>query len=204
MVNNTTQITLRLALTTEIISLAWMAGEFLLGVYAGLAAHSVLLIAFGLDSLLEIIAGGALIWRLQKERHGADEATIARAEARSTKLVGAVLFLLAAYVTIISIVNLVNHQGADTSLLGIIVAVVSVLFMPILAVAKRRLGQSLHSAALIEDGMCNFTCAYMAGTVLLGALATTFLGWWWADSVAALVLVYFIAREALEAFQDED
>lgn len=189
------------SLRTEFFSTAWMAFEFVVGLTAGLQAGSILLIAFGLDSFLEIIAGGTLIWRLRKEANGAPAAEIERAEKRSSLVVGTVLLGLAVYVTSMSIFNLVTHQVANESPMGLAIAIASVLLMPYFTWRKRKLGHALHSAALVEDGMCNITCAYMAGTVLIGAIVTMLFNWWWADSAAALVLVYFIANEGWESFQ---
>lgn len=196
-----TLVTVRRGIRTEIFSTGWMAFEFLVALYSGITAGSILLVAFGLDSCLEIIAGGTLIWRLRKEARGASAATIQRAERRSSLIVGTVLVLLALYVVGVSAVNLVTHQTAEASWSGLAIAGASVVLMPLLTLRKRALGRQLHSAALMEDGMCNITCAYMAGTVLVGALLTLLFNWWWADSVAALVLVYFIASEGWEALQ---
>lgn len=196
-----TLVTVRRGIRTEIFSTGWMAFEFLVALYSGITAGSILLVAFGLDSCLEIIAGGTLIWRLRKEARGASAATIQRAERRSSLIVGTVLVLLALYVVGVSVVNLVTHQTAEASWSGLAIAGASVVLMPLLTLRKRALGRQLHSAALMEDGMCNITCAYMAGTVLVGALLTLLFNWWWADSVAALVLVYFIASEGWEALQ---
>lgn len=187
-------------LRLEYFSVAWMVFEFGVGLTSGIRAGSILLIAFGLDSFLELISGGTLIWRLRKSvAQTAGAAEIARAERRSSLVVGTILLLLAVYVTGVSGYHLVTHQTADTSWSGMAIAVASVILMPLLTVGKRRIGRTIHSAALIEDGMCNVTCAYMAATVLIGALLTAAFGWWWADSVAALILVYFIASEGVEA-----
>jgi len=189
------------SMLTEYFSISWMAFEFIIGLTAGLQAGSILLIAFGLDSFLEIIAGVTLVWRLRKEAHGAPSAVIAKAERRSSLIVGAVLLALAVYVTVISGYHLYTQQVTDESVMGIAIAIASVVLMPILTWQKRRLGRALESPALVEDGMCNLTCAYMAGTVLIGAVLTSWLNWWWADSIAALVLVYFIASEGWESLQ---
>ncbi len=178
-----------------------MAFEFIIGLWSGLQAGSILLIAFGLDSFLEIISGATLIWRLKKENSGAPAAVVAEAERRSSLVVGSVLLLLSLYVIGVSGFNLVTHAAAESSFSGIGIAIASVLLMPILTLKKRHLGQKLASAALVEDGMCNITCAYMAATVLLGSLLTWLLNWWWADSVAALILVYFVASEGWESLQ---
>jgi len=189
------------SLRTEFFSTGWMAFEFVVGLTAGLQAGSILLVAFGLDSFLEIIAGITLIWRLRKEANGAPTAEIEHAEKRSSLVVGTVLLGLAVYVTSMSIFNLVTHQVANESPMGLAIAIASVLLMPYFTWRKRKLGHALHSEALVEDGMCNITCAYMAGTVLIGAIVTMLFNWWWADSATALVLVYFIANEGWESFQ---
>lgn len=198
----TTSSLVSLSLHTEYFSTGWMAFEFLVGFSSGLQAGSILLIAFGLDSFLEIISGSTLIWRLRKEANGAPKAKIEQAERKSSLIVGSVLLLLSVYVIGVSLYNLLNHQAADTSTPGISIAIASVILMPILTLKKRSLGKALHSDALVEDGMCNITCAYMAATVLVGALLTALFNWWWADSVAALILVYFIASEGWESFQE--
>ncbi|MQS88209.1 cation transporter [Companilactobacillus mishanensis] len=200
MVNNT-ELT-KQGLTTEYFSLAWMIFEFAVGFSSGLAAGSILLIAFGLDSFLEIISGSTLIWRLRKEANGAPSAEILNAEKRSSLIVGTILILLGIYVTGVSLFNLFAHSAADTSVSGISIAIASVILMPILAVRKRHIGKAMNSDALVEDGMCNITCAYMAGTVLIGSLLTALFNLWWVDSVAALVLVYFIVSEGIESLQN--
>lgn len=200
--NTNSQVLIDRSLHTEYFSTVWMAFEFVVGCYSGLKAGSILLIAFGLDSFLEIISGSVLIWRLQKENAGASPAEIEHAEKRSSLIVGSVLLLLSVYVIAVSLFNLFTHSTADSSYSGIAIAIASVILMPILTLRKRALGKALHSDALVEDGMCNITCAYMAGTVLIGALLTALFNWWWADSVAALILVYFIASEGLESFNE--
>lgn len=199
--NADSNMLVRRSIRTEYFSTGWMAFEFLVGLYSGITAHSILLIAFGLDSFLEIISGSTLIWRLRKEANGASQSEINRAERRSSLIVGSVLLLLSVYVIGVSLFNLVTHQAADQSFSGIAIAIASVILMPFLTLRKRTLGKALHSDALAEDGMCNITCAYMAATVLVGGVLTALFGWWWADSVAALVLVYFIASEGWESFQ---
>ena len=190
------------SLQIEYLSTIWMTFEFIIGFYSGIKAGSILLIAFGLDSFLEIISGNTLIWRLKKEFNNAPAEQIKNAERKSSLIVGSVLLLLSVYVVAVSLFNLVNHQAADTSISGISIAIASVLLMPYFTLKKRSLGKSISSDALIEDGMCNITCAYMAGTVLLGAILTALFGLWWVDSIAALILVYFIASEGLESFKN--
>ncbi|WP_125707615.1 cation transporter [Companilactobacillus zhongbaensis] len=190
------------SLTIEYFSTAWMALEFIVGLYSGISAGSILLIAFGMDSMLELISGSTLIWRLKKEAAHQSAEVIEKAEKKSSLIVGTILLLLAIYVTFVSIYNLFTHQVADESISGILIAIVSLILMPILAVKKRKFGKSINSDALVEDGMCNITCAYMAATVLIGVIVTALFNLWWIDSVAALVLVYFIASEGLESLKN--
>ncbi|TPR26485.1 cation transporter [Apilactobacillus micheneri] len=192
--------TLSKSINIEYLSTLWMLVEFIVALYSGIMAKSILLIAFGLDSLLEIIAGSILIWRLKKESNGAN---IEKAEKITSRLVGWILILLSIYVTITSLFNLFGHGVADDSLSGIIIAILSLLIMPFFIIKKRRYGKTLKSGALIEDSYCNVTCAYIAGTVLIGMVLNALFGLWWADSVAALVLVYFIFTEGLEGVKGE-
>jgi len=202
MVNNSNMDIVKKSLHIEYFSTTWMAFEFIVALYSGVKAGSILLIAFGLDSFLEIISGSTLIWRLKKEFNSAPDDEIERAEKRSSLMVGSVLLLLSAYVIGVSLFNLFTHQTSDTSISGIAIAIASVVLMPILTLRKRSLGKLINSDALVEDGMCNITCAYMAGTVLIGAVVTALFNLWWVDSIAALILVYFIVSEGLESLHN--
>lgn len=195
--------TLSKSIHIEYLSTLWMLVEFVVALYSGIMAKSILLIAFGLDSFLEIISGSILIWRLKKEANGANGETIEKTEKITSRLVGWILILLSIYVTITSLLNLFGHGVADDSLSGIIIAILSLLIMPFFIIKKRRYGKALKSGALIEDSYCNVTCAYIAGTVLIGMILNALFGLWWADSVAALVLVYFIFTEGLEGVKGE-
>lgn len=185
----------------EVISIAWMALEFVLGVSAGLQAGSILLIAFGLDALLEVIAGGVLIWRLRAEYDGADNERVLTVERRASKIVKAILLLLATYVIVTSVINLVQHEVPGESGIGLVVAIASVVLMPVMTTMKRRLGAQIGSEALCEDAMCNVACAVLAALVLLGMLLTALFGLWWADAVAAVIFAIYIGREGLELFE---
>ncbi|MFX3619080.1 MAG: cation transporter [Sporolactobacillus sp.] len=188
----------------EIFSIVWMLTEFSIAVYSGVSAHSLLLVAFGVDSLIEFISGSVLIWRLNVEYQNFGREKIEHAERISSLVVGVALLLLAAYVVITSIFNLITHHSAETSILGIALAIGSCVIMPLLMAEKRRIARTMGSKALAEDGMCNLVCAYMAFTVLIGAGLTALFNWWWADSAAALILVYFIVSEGLETLHSED
>ncbi|WP_445783444.1 cation transporter [Sporolactobacillus caesalpiniae] len=203
-VNNHNMILINKGIQIERFSIAWMAIEFMIALWSGIAAHSLLLVALGLDSLIELISGGFLLWRLQTEKNQSGEEKVARAERISSYVVGAALMLLALYVILSSIYRLITRQSAEASFLGIALVVGSCVLMPILMIAKKRIGQAIGSDALIEDGMCNLVCAYMAFTVLIGAGLTAIFNWWWADSVAALILVYFIVSEGWEALHPDE
>ncbi|MBJ7647486.1 cation transporter [Weissella confusa] len=185
----------------EVISMAWMAIEFVLGVSAGIHAGSILLIAFGLDAFLETVAGGILIWRLRAEYNGADAKTVARVERTASRLVKEILLLLSGYVLITSIMNLINHEMPAESGVGLVIAIMSVILMPIMTTMKRRIGDRIQSEALRDDAMCNVTCAVLAGLVLGGMVLTALFGLWWADAVAAILFAIYVGREGLELFE---
>lgn len=190
----------RRGINVEIFSILWMILEFTVSFISGVKAHSILLVAFGLDSLIEIISGGVLLWRLYEETRRS-KAEVARVEKRSSHIVGWCLMALALYIVITSVYDLVNHNGADGSLSGTLMALASLICMPILMVFKFRIAKQIHSGALKEDAMCNLTCAYTAAAVLIGSVLTLTLNWWWADSVFALLLVFFIVKEGLEGIR---
>ncbi|UQS87284.1 cation transporter [Nicoliella spurrieriana] len=190
------------ALIVEFFSISWMLVEFMVGFFAGLKAHSILLIAFGLDSVLEVIAGSILVWRLQKEFNGEDATSIKIAEERAGKLVNWILVLLSIYIVINSVFDIVTRETSDSSMGGILISVASLIIMPILIVMKRKLGHQLRSEALIEESMCNVTCAYLAATVLIGIVLTQLFGLWWAESIAALGVAFLIAKEAIPELRE--
>jgi len=182
----------------------YMACEEILSIVAAVMAHSILLAAFGIDSVLELISGGILLWRLQIEarRTGTDVKRVERAEKRAARGIALVLFLLCLYVLVSSIYGLVNHSLAESSPLGIGVSLAAVIVMPILAVQKRAIAKFLNSEAMEEDAVASITCAYMAGTVLVGLILNTLFKWWWIEDVAALVFLFWLGRETWEAFEE--
>jgi divalent metal cation (Fe/Co/Zn/Cd) transporter len=186
----------------EIASIVWMVIEATVALCAGIIAHSLSLVAFGADSIIELVAGGVLLWRLTLESRGATLHRVKNAETTSSWVVRIALLLLAVYIVVVSIDKLVSHQGAESSYVGIGLAIVSGMIMPYLSRAKKRIGREIGSKALSADGSCSIVCAYMAWTVLVGVTFTALLGWWWIDSVAALALVYFVVKEGWEAVQE--
>lgn len=186
----------------ELFSIVWMVIEAAVAIGSGIIAHSLSLVAFGADSIIELVAGAVLFWRLTIEARGASLARVKRAEKVSSWVVGIALLLLAVYIVVASIDKLVTHQGAESAYVGIGLAIASGIIMPYLSREKKRIGSAIGSKALRADGSCSIVCAYMAWTVLAGAWLNTLLGWWWIDSLAALVLVYFVVKEGWEAVQE--
>ena len=170
--------------------------ECAVAVVAGLFAGSIALIGFGFDSAIESISGSVLLWRLHAERRGRHAESV---EQRALKLVGVSFFILAAYVAFDSAKALWQRDHPEHSLAGIILAVASLIGMPLLARAKRHAAHGLGSAALKADARQTSLCAYLSAILLGGLLLNLLLGWWWADPVAALVMVPIIANEGREA-----
>ncbi|GEO27333.1 hypothetical protein AAC03nite_31180 [Alicyclobacillus acidoterrestris] len=195
-------ISVRHGVYIELISVLWMIVEAVVAIGAGVAAHSLALLAFGADSVIELVAGIVLLWRLAIEMNGATVYRVARAERVSSWVVGVALWLLAVYIVVAAIHEWWTHHGAESSGLGIGLAIVSGILMPILSGAKKRIGSIIGSKALRADGACSIVCAYMAWIVLGGVVLTALLGWWWIDSIAALTLVYFVVKEGFEAIQE--
>ncbi len=194
-------IAIRAGIRIEQVTVAWMAVEAVVGIGAGIAASSVVLTAFGLDSVIELLSGGVLLWRLLLEAGGGDVERVDRAERRATVVTAVALSLLCVYILAISLFGLATGHRAEQSSVGIALACVAVIGMPLLARTKRGIAAAIGSQALRADAACSITCAYMAGTLLVGLLANTLFGLWWADSVAALVLLVWLGRETLEAWQ---
>lgn len=177
----------------EYFTLGWNVIEAAVAIGAGAIAGSVALVGFGVDSVIESLSGFILLWRLW--RHDADRSR----EPLALKLVGASFFVLAAYVAGDAILSLVRREAPDVSTIGIGLSMASLIVMPLLARAKRRVARRLESEALRADSRQTDLCAFLSA-ILLGGLALNALwGWWWADSVAALLMVPIIAREGLQA-----
>ena len=186
----------------EVFTLIWMVIEMAVSVAAGVASGSILLIAFGLDSLIELISGAVLLWRLLVESRGGDVERVERVEHQATWMVAITLGLLCAYVLISAVYGLLNHLKPESSVPGIAVSVLAVLIMPYLALVKRRIAKRIESSALAGDAANSLTCAYMAGTVLVGLILNAFFGWWWVENVAALLFLIWLVAETREAFEE--
>ncbi|MCL4534638.1 MAG: cation transporter [Bacteroidetes bacterium] len=195
---------LRRGLFIEGVTIAWMVVEAVVALAVGVMARSGAALAFGLDSLIELASAGVLIWRLRAEFGAAMPDEIEAAERRAGRLVGGALFALAGYTVFQSAVTLLLRIEPERSLVGIGLALAALVGMPILARVKRNVASSIGSAALRGDAACSITCAYMAAALLAGLALNALFGWWWADPISALGIVYFLIREGREAWSGDE
>ena len=186
----------------ELATICWMLVEASVALVVGFLTHSVSLQGFGIDSIIELVSGGVLLWRLLVEQGGGESEVVERAERRAAWITAIALFALALYIVIDSAISLFARSHAEASWWGIGLAIAAALIMPLLWRGKLHIARQIGSAALKADAMCSITCAYMSITLLAGLLLNTLFGWWWADPLAALVLVYFIVREGREALHE--
>jgi divalent metal cation (Fe/Co/Zn/Cd) transporter len=182
----------------EYITIAYNSAEGLVSIVAGLIAGSVSLIGFGLDSLIEVTSGAALLWRLHRDL---DHSRREQVERITLKIVGWCFVALAVYIFYESGSALIGHDAPKRSIPGIIVAAVSVVVMPLLARAKRRVAAGIRSGAMNADSRQADFCTYLSAILLGGLLLNALLGWWWADPVAGLVMVPIIAREGINGLK---
>jgi divalent metal cation (Fe/Co/Zn/Cd) transporter len=185
----------------ELITVVWMAAEAVLAIGAGIAARSVLLTAFGFDSVIELLSGAILLWRLSSEARGSDASHVEGVERRATVISAALLALLCAYLVFVGLGGILLQLHPSGSLLGVAVSAVAVIVMPALAWRKRQVNLVIGSPALRADIAETVTCAYMAAATLAGAGLNVAFGWWWAEYAAALALLVFVVMEAREAIE---
>ncbi len=185
----------------EVLTVSWNVIEALIAIGAGWLAGSVALISFGIDSVIETIAASALYRRLRAELRGASEEEAEEHERRALRIVGVTFFALALYILYEAGTALWAREVAEVSAVGIGLAALSLIVMPFLAFAKLKTGRALGSAALVADAKETFACSYLSLVLLLGLGANAAYGAWWADSVAALLMVPWIVREGFEAFE---
>lgn len=196
---------LRRGLVLEYLTVGWNIAEGLIAIGAGVVARSPALIGFGVDSFVESVSGGALIWRLRSEINGSDdEEAIERIEHRAERFVGVAFLLLAAYVAFEAIRALIGEEAPDASPVGIALTAVSIAVMLWLARAKRETGEALGSRALIADSKQTYACWYLSVVALAGLALNALFGFWWADPVAALGIVVLLVREGIEAVRGEE
>ncbi len=185
-------------LRLETLTVAWNSAEAVIGIVAGIVAGSIALVGFGLDSVIEVSSGAVLLWRLRADR---DHSRREQAERLALRLVGASFLALATYVAADAVLTLWRRQAPEESLVGMALAGVSLVVMPLLARAKRRAAAELGSAALHADSQQTQICAYLSVILLAGLGFNAALGWWWADPVAGLLMTPIIVSEGVEALR---
>jgi divalent metal cation (Fe/Co/Zn/Cd) transporter len=184
----------------EYFTIAWNSLEGLVAVVAGTLAGSISLVGFGIDSYIEVASGSALLWRMSVD---ADARHRERVEIAALRIVGGCFLLLASYIAYEAVRGIASRQAAEHSLPGILLACASLVVMPLLSRAKRRVGAVLHSAAMNADATQTDFCAYLSAILLGGLLLNSLWGLWWADPLAALVMVPIIAKEGVDGLRGD-
>ncbi len=191
----------RRALLLEYFTVGYNIAEGVFSVTIGLLSGSVALTGFGFDSAIESLSGSVLIWRLT--RHGKiSEEEEARVERLAVRLVAVSFFILAAYVAFLSVKKLYLFQPPEPSLPGIIIAILSLIIMPVLSFKKRSVGRDIGSRSLVADSKQTLLCSYLSAAVLTGLALNYLFGLWWADPAAGLVIVALIVKEGIETLRE--
>lgn len=178
------------------ITIGYNLIEAVIAIAAGSVASSAALIGFGLDSTIEVLSAAAVAWQFTRREPE-------RWEKPTLRVIAVAFFALAIYVTATSVTALITAERPEHSTIGIILTAVSVAIMPFLSYAERRAGRELGSATAIADSKQTLICTYLSAAVLVGLVANSLLGWWWADAVAALVIAAFAVREGIEAWKGD-
>jgi len=184
--------------TLELLTILWNSLEAVIAVVAGFVAGSIALVGFGLDSVIEVSSGVALLWRLSLD---AETERRERLETTTLKIVGTSFLALAAYVAYDAINAIWTREIPEASYVGVALAALSLVVMPVLARAKRRIASRIQSRALHADSRQTDICAYLSAIVLGGLVLNALFGLWWADPISALVMVPIIANEGIKAFR---
>jgi divalent metal cation (Fe/Co/Zn/Cd) transporter len=184
----------------EYFTIGWNSLEAIVAVAAGLLAGSISLVGFGFDSIIEVTSGAALLWRMSVDQ---DVHRRERNERLALRIVGLCFVVLAFYIAYESIGDLVRRHAAEHSIPGIVLACLSLIVMPLLARAKRKVGTTLASAAMHADARQTDFCTYLSAILLLGLLLNAVFGFWWADPLSALIMVPIIAKEGIEGLRGE-
>jgi divalent metal cation (Fe/Co/Zn/Cd) transporter len=193
----------RIGLWLVVATMAYNVLEAAIALWSGAAAASIALVGFGLDSLIETAAAALLLWRLAIQAHGADGETVERTEQRVHRFVGATFWILALYVTIEASWTLRRALPPAESLAGIVLAAASLIIMPLVSWGKLRAAREIGSAALRAEAKETLACSYLSFTLLVGLVANAAAGWWWADPLAALLMVPWLLREGAEGLRSE-
>jgi divalent metal cation (Fe/Co/Zn/Cd) transporter len=182
----------------EYFTIFWNSLEAIIAIVSGFLAGSVALVGFGFDSLIEVTSGVALLWRLHTDH---DDSRREEREKRALQIVGVSFLALSAYVAYDAIATLLSRETPEHSIPGIVIAVLSLVVMPLLARAKRKVARSIASAAMTADAKQTELCTYLSAILLGGLVLNAAFGFWWADPIAALIMVPIIAQEGVEAIQ---
>lgn len=189
---------MRRALILVAATFAYNTVEAVIAIASGIAARSIALVGFGMDSILECAAAIVLFWRLRAEAAGARGAEVEAAERKVHRFVGGTFIALAIYVTAQAGWTLWSRSAPEESQIGIALAIVSLVVMPLVAVGKLRAAKVLGSGALRAEAKETLACSYLSFTLLAGLVARAVAGWWWADPVAALLMVPWLVKEGRE------
>jgi len=191
----------RTALLLEYFTVGYNIIEAVLSIFFGNAASSISLIGFGLDSVVESLSGSVLIWRLRTHGHvsGEEEEVV---EKKARKFVAITFLLLGIYVVFESVTRLVGHESSQPSLAGMVIAVFSIIIMPVLAWRKYTIGNRIGSEALIADSKETITCAFLSVALLTGLAANYFFGFWQADPIVGLIIAIFLFWEGYESWKE--
>jgi divalent metal cation (Fe/Co/Zn/Cd) transporter len=182
----------------EYFTIAWNTLEGLVAVVAGALAGSISLVGFGIDSFIEVTSGTVLLWRMSVD---ADALKRERNERLSLRIVGVCFLALALYVGYESVSDLVSRKAPEHSFPGIVLACVSLVVMPVLSRAKKRVAAGLGSSAMHADAKQTDFCVYLSAILLIGLLLNAMLGWYWADPLAGLIMVPIIAKEGFDGIR---
>jgi divalent metal cation (Fe/Co/Zn/Cd) transporter len=191
----------RIGLWLVAATMAYNVAEGVIALWAGVRAGSIALVGFGLDSYIECAAAAALLWRLTLEARDAHPEAIEQSEQRVHRFVGATFVALALYVLGQAGWTLVTGNAPEESLVGIILAAASLVIMPLVAWGKLHAAQAMYSAALRSEAKETLACSYLSLTLLLGLVANAVAGWWWADPLAALLMVPWLVKEGMEGLR---
>jgi len=193
----------RIGLWLVVATMAYNTVEGIVALWAGARADSIALLGFGLDSFIECTAAAVLLWRLAVERRGADPETIETSERKVHRFVGGTFLVLAFYVLVQASWTLWHRDPAEESIIGILLAAVSLVVMPLVSWGKLHAAKAINSAALRSEAKETLACSYLSFTLLLGLLANAVAGWWWADPIAALLMTPWLVKEGMEGLRGE-
>ena len=184
-------------------TMAYNVAEGAVALWAGARAESIALLGFGLDSFIECAAAAVLLWRLAVEARGADPEAVQRSETRVHRFVGGTFLALALYVLVQASWTLWHRDTPAESIVGIVLAAASLMVMPLVSWGKLRAAKAISSAALRSEAKETLACSYLSFTLLLGLGANALAGWWWADPIAALLMVPWLVKEGIEGVGGE-